>query len=370
MAVCHGDDLTHHLSCHDNCCCDTRQHGDCFSCPYLHCCCVGKIVAINRYTVAIETFVTQRNQKPGPSTSCDGLKGHKVLYVEFSLSDAVILGDILKRNKNIIPELKGKKGRVSEKPGSLKTVRFKDKASETGSADNVKKLDSKNLKPSDKENIERDGVLSEVVNINENKDKIFQEKRSGEISKTGKVGVKSKPTLHRHVNAQGGSYFCRKENCSEQTENEKCVPVLSVKPVVQKRKSPESHDKTNSKILCVSKSRTSKQSGMDCFGHQRSDADDSRNVANVSKDRKLVKETIPKSDQFVEGYTKLKSEFNMEWNENSCLVKVNSRESVVIDACTKDSMSVMFNVQGQIWKNGKFESEVSSDCCDRVLEFI
>ena len=352
IAGCHGDDIAH-LGCHNDRCCDTKQLGDSFSCPYLHNCCIGKIVAVNRYTVAMETFVTQGNQQLGPTTSSNDLKCHKVLYIEFSLSDAIILGDTLKKNKGIFQESNNQRCRTAANTASQKTAKFKDKDPALGrlKVEDKKKIDIENMKPSDKVNIEKDGMLSKVANANETKEK----KDTVVSNDTDTETVTSMSMLHRHVSAAGGSYFCRKMNCSE--SRDKCVPVLSVKPIAKKRKSPECHDKTNSKILCVSKQRSP-----DSFKHQRSDMD--AGVSSIldnspSDTRKIVTETKSKSDEFTECYSKLRTQFDMVWSESRCIVKVNSRESAVIDTCTKDGMSVMFNVQAQIWKDGNFEPEVS-----------
>ena len=351
IAGCHGDDIAH-LGCHDSCCCDTKQLGDGFTCPYLHNCCIGKIVAINRYTVAMETFVIHGNQQHGQTTSSDGLKCHTVLYVEFSLSDAIILGDMVKKNKNIFQESNKQRCRAAGNTAFQKTVtmKFKDKypGLERLKVEDKEKIDIENMKPSDKVNIEKDGVLSKVANGCETKEETNTVVSNGTDTET----VTSKSMLHRHVSAAGGSYFCRKTNCSQGKDRDKCVPVLSVKPIVKKRKSLDCHDKTNSKILCVSTVRSP-----DGVEHERShmDAGDSRNLDNARSDtRKIVTETKSKSDQFTECYTKLRT-----WSDSCCIVKVNSRESAVIDTWTKDSMSMMFNVQAQIWKDGNFQPEVS-----------
>ena len=352
IAGCHGDSLAH-LGCHDNCCCDTGQLGNHFSCPYLHNCCVGKIVAINRYTVAMETFVTRGDQQQGS----DGLKYHRVLYVEFSFTDAILLCDTLKKNKNIFQESNKQRCKTAKNPASFdKIVNFTDETPEVeiSEVEDKRKIDIENRCLIENVNVEDDLVLSKVVNATKNKDKDLNEAID---TNTCTDVVMKKSILHRHVSAAGGGYFCRKMNCSEVIGKDKYAPVINVKPLVKKRKSPESHDKARSKVLCLSKDRSQENPDLErrCMEHSGITKYDNA----ISDTRKIVTETNPESEQSLEGHTRLKSQFDSECSDNCCIVKVTSRESAVIDTCTKDSMSVMFNVQAQIWTKGKFEPEVS-----------
>ncbi|KAK3605667.1 hypothetical protein CHS0354_032624 [Potamilus streckersoni] len=84
---CH-DDQGH--ICSSSCSCDDLELGRSFSCPLIHTCCVGKTVAVKKYSIIKEDFESSpKGLKSGED--CDTPGTETLIYVEFSMIDAVLL---------------------------------------------------------------------------------------------------------------------------------------------------------------------------------------------------------------------------------------------------------------------------------------
>ena len=186
---------------------------------------------------------------------------------------------------------------------------------------------------------------------------------SNMVQKSDNAVQKMESKLHRHVNEENVSYFCRKANCIKQTKREKSVPVLSVKPISQKRKSVivnesnSKHSTDSTAQMVVKKIKRDVSSKKRSVGEINTTTDPVSNadIDSIATASKAWPDTLPcKQRHIFMGMKQIKA-----WGEKGSLVKVNSREALIFVSASQDGVALMFHVQGQIWKNDKFEPEVS-----------
>ena len=360
----HGDDK-HPVCCHGDCCCDARQPGDNFSCSYLHSCCIGKIVAIYRYSIATETFITKGNQ---PSITTVE-KTQNVIYVNFSLSDAVILGDTdtlarkrLAMSRNDVKN----RGDSSE----LHTVSSKEikHASDQDKSENKLPV-TKDKMDTENSNLisssaatyychklrERPGCAKDCATSN--KGEIIENQTA--MAKSECDIKESESTLHRHISKERGSYFCRKETCLKQTVEEESPSVMRVKPLFQSKRKSSSNDETKCKVLCVSREKVGGK--VEAKHSHKRGCDGIQNSSAQKENRTgLEYKSVDTADTYSKKDVHLTSSDTHGCDGNTCLVRVNNRESLIFETFVNDSISSMFSIQGQIWKNDKLETEVRS----------
>ena len=181
------------------------------------------------------------------------------------------------------------------------------------------------------------------------------------VHKSDNAVQKMESKLHRHLNEENVSYFCRKANCIKQMEREKSVPVLSVKPISQKRKSVivnesnSKHSTDSTAQMVVKKIKRDVSSNKRSVGEINTTTDYGSRTASNATTSKVLQDTLPCKQRHI--FTGMKP--SKAWGENGSLVKVNSIEALIFVSVSQDGVSLMFHVQGQIWKNDKFEPEVS-----------
>ena len=547
------------LGCQGNCCCDTSQEGDNFPCPSLHTCCVGKIVAIYRFSVAMETFMSDATTSCDTASTSRGDKKHSVLYIEFSMTDAVILGNtatIAKGSKNehkaalvkgesntcalrsaheqkaaiingesntcalrsaheqkaavingelntsalimaktqksfghpectsvnedrsestsneqnvandkavvVISDGSNSYDEDSVRNNGKKVARTKNEDSTVQltdnvvqQADNVLKIADNGVQNHDNTVQKTDNALKITDNGVQKTDNVVQitgnavqktdncvlktdnslkitvngvwktdnsvqktdndvqiahnavqktnalhiadssihascdtEQKSDNsvqrinnpvrksvngvhstnsnvhaasktVHKSDNAVQKMESKLHRHVNEENVSYFCRKANCIKQMEREKSVPVLSVKPISQKRKSVSNskHSTDSTAQMVVKKIKRDVSSKKRSVGEINTTTDygSRTDIDSNATTSKVLQDTLPCKQRHI--FTGMKP--SKAWGENGSLVKVNSREALIFVSVSQDGVALMFHVQGQIWKNDKFEPEVS-----------
>ena len=300
----------------------------------------------------METFLKEAAHPRDFSGSSASSEKHKILYIEFSMSDAVILRSVTKNKKSTYEhdvEMTESKLGLSDVESVKISRNIRDKFSSVDGIKDVGETNNKQIVI----------VSDDSHSDSENTDRDVKER----LGSTDSALKRRKSILHRHLDEQNGTYFCRKESCLNQNEKEKCVPLLSVKPVFKKRKSIFS-DKTDCKVLCDSQRTLVKKiepvadfketsaANLGCVSCDKNKSYQDNMMKDV-KPNVIEKETEnPASSLQTKSYCELKT-------AHRSLVRVNSREALIFESCTKDSVTLMFNVQGQIWKNGQFESEVS-----------
>ncbi|XP_060564044.1 uncharacterized protein LOC132723363 isoform X2 [Ruditapes philippinarum] len=203
VTCCYHDRINEPCShlCEGPCDCNNIEIGDTFLCPYVHTCCVGKIVALKMYQIICETMVTSNGEnfkflsrtERSRSDACDK-------YLVVDMKNVVYIGN----NPEVGPSKSEQKvsngvkelSAMREENANIKLVCHSEQdiycGRESLSSDHVKC-----------KNEQTDGVTSVKINT---------ELSKSEISLDFK-----KSSLHKHVKKDGSIVFCRKVECCDKS---------------------------------------------------------------------------------------------------------------------------------------------------------
>ena len=193
--------------CSTECNCERLTSGDHFLCPYVHVCCLGKLVYIGRYQTVTERQVDRQQQ----------CKNRTYLMVD--MRDVIYLGDTRSTGEDRAT-ISGNRNHLGSEN---KSPEFGTGQS-TGIKSSVGTIDVRNekcqLTACANKGIAESGSQRQCRSDKTRVDNDFNKAKRDTDSQ--------RSALHRHVKPEGGVAYCRKKDClaNKTLPHGDCVPVL------------------------------------------------------------------------------------------------------------------------------------------------